>query len=57
MLTDCIYESNNEFEIPNLLPDRQAGKLELPFAPRGADSRLRKDVSTYHLPSKCHVLP
>ena len=48
MLTDCIYESNNEFEIPNLLPDRQAGKLELPFAPWGADSRLRKDVSTYH---------
>lgn len=48
MLTDCIYESNNEFEIPNLLLDKQAGKLLLPFAPWGADSRLRKDVATYH---------
>lgn len=48
MLKDCIYESSNEFEIPNLLPDRQAGKLELPFAPWGADSRLRKGISTYH---------
>lgn len=48
MLNDVLYESNNEFEIPNLLLDKQAGKLELPFAPWGADSRLRKDVSTYH---------
>jgi hypothetical protein len=48
MFNDCLYESNNEFEIPNLLLDRQAGKLLLPFAPWGADSRLRKDVSTYH---------
>ena len=46
--TDCLYESNNEYEIPNLLIDRQAGKLELPFAAWGADSRLRKDVATYH---------
>lgn len=48
MFNDCLYESNNEFEIPNLLMDKQAGKLLLPFAPWGADSRLRKDVSTYH---------
>ena len=48
MLTDCIYESDNEFEIPSLLIDKQAGKLELPFAPWGADSRLRKDIITYH---------
>lgn len=48
MFNDCLYESNNEFEIPNLLLDKQAGKLLLPFAPWGADSRLRKDVSTYH---------
>lgn len=48
MLNDCIYESNNEFEIPNLLLEKQAGKLIVPFAPWGADSRLRKDVSTYH---------
>lgn len=48
MLTDCLYESNNEFDIPNLLLDKQAGKIQLPFAPWGADSRLRKDVATYH---------
>ena len=48
MLTDCLYESNNQFDIPNLLLEQQAGKLLLPFAPWGADSRLRKDVATYH---------
>lgn len=48
MLNDCLYESNNELEIPNLLLDKQAGKLLLPLAPWGADSRLRKDVATYH---------
>lgn len=48
MLTDCLYESNNIFEIPNLLLDMQAGKLQLPFAPYGAESRQKKGVSTYH---------
>lgn len=48
MTQDCIFESDNEFEIPNLLLEKQANKLLLPFAPWGADSRLRKDVSTYH---------
>lgn len=48
MLTDCLYESNNLFEIPNLRLDMQAGKLQLPFAPYGAESRQKKGVSTYH---------
>lgn len=48
MWKDVLYESNNTFEIPNLLLDKQAGKLELPLSPWGANSRLRKDVSTYH---------
>lgn len=48
MLNDCLYESNNQFDIPNLLLEQQAGKLLLPFAPWGADSRLRKNVATYH---------
>lgn len=47
-LVDVLYESDNEFEIPNLRMDMQAGNLELPFSPWGANSRLRKDVSTYH---------
>lgn len=45
---DVLYESDNEFEIPNLLLDRMAGKLELPFTPWGANSRLTKGVNTYH---------
>lgn len=45
---DVLYESDNIFEIPNLLIEQQAGKLELPFSPWGANSRLRKDVVTYH---------
>lgn len=48
MLTDCLYESNNIYDIPTLRSDMQAGKLILPIAPYGADSRLRKDISTYH---------
>lgn len=48
MLSDVIYESNNIYDIPTLLIEEQAGKLELPLAPYGADSRLRKDIATYH---------
>lgn len=48
MLRDVLYESDNIYEIPNLLLDMQAGHVELPLSPWGANSRLRKDVSTYH---------
>lgn len=48
MFKDVLYESNNDFDIPNLLLEGQAGKLELPFTPWGANSRLKKDVATYH---------
>lgn len=48
MFKDVLYDSDNEFEIPNLLLEQQAGKLELPLNPWGANSRLRKDVTTYH---------
>ena len=48
MFKDVLYESDNVFEIPNLLLDMQAGKVELPLSPWGANSRLRKDVATYH---------
>ena len=48
MLTDCLYESNNIYDIPTLRKDMQAGKVILPLAPYGADSRLRKDIGTYH---------
>lgn len=48
MFSDVLYESDNVFEIPNLLLEMQAGKVELPLSPWGANSRLRKDVATYH---------
>ena len=48
MLGDFLYESDNEFEIPNLLLDQQPMHVELPLTPWGANSRLRKDVNTYH---------
>ena len=48
MLSDVLYASNNKYEIPTLLLDMQAGKLELPLNAWGANSRLRKDVATYH---------
>ncbi len=48
MFNDVLYESDNIYEIPNLLLEMQAGKVELPLSPWGANSRLRKDVTTYH---------
>ena len=48
MLNDVLYPSDNALEIPYLLPEMQAGHLELPLNPWGANSRLRKDVATYH---------
>lgn len=48
MFKDVLYPSNNAFEIPTLLLEMQAGRVELPLTPWGANSRLRKDVATYH---------
>lgn len=48
MLKDVLYPSDNIYDIPNLLLDKQAGYLELPLSPWGANSRMRKDVVTYH---------
>ena len=48
MYKDCLYPSDNPYDIPTLDSGMQAGKLELPLSPWGANSRLRKDVTTYH---------
>lgn len=48
MYKDVLYPSDNIMEIPTLMIDQQAGHLELPLNPWGANSRLRKDVATYH---------
>lgn len=47
-MRDVLFASDNKLEIPTLLLSEQAGKVELPFNPWGANSRLRKDVATYH---------
>lgn len=47
MLGDRLYDSDNEYDIPNLLMEQQPERgLLLPFAAWGADSRLRKDIAT-----------
>lgn len=49
MLDDYIYDSDNEFDIPNLRIDEQpAPGLLLPFAAWGADSRQKRHIQTYH---------
>lgn len=49
MLGDRIYESNNDFDIPNLRLDEQpTSGLLLPFSAWGADTRLKKGIRTYH---------
>lgn len=48
MSGDFLYESDNVFDIPNLLLEQQPLHVELPLSPWGANSRLRKDVATYH---------
>lgn len=48
MLDDVLFPSNNKFEIPTLLKEMEAGRVVLPITPWGANSRLRKDVNTYH---------
>lgn len=48
MVDDVLYESDNAFEIPTLMLSEQGGKLLLPLNPWGANSRLKKDVATYH---------
>jgi len=48
MLNDCLYESNNKFDIPTLDIKKQAGKVIIPVWPWGADSRLRQGIATYH---------
>lgn len=49
MLDDRIYDSDNEFDIPSLRIDRQPDNgLLLPFSGWGTDTRLKKDIQTYH---------
>lgn len=49
MLGERLYDSNNEFEIPNLLmKECPINGLLLPFSTWGADTRQKKGIATYH---------
>lgn len=48
MIGDFIYPSDNEYQIPALLLDKQPVHLELPLTPWGAEARYKKGISTYH---------
>ena len=44
---DILFPSDNLYDIPVLRPDRQAGHLELPFAPYGTAFKA-KEAKTLH---------
>lgn len=49
MLGDRIYDSGNEFDIPNLKLDGQpVSGLLLPLSGWGTDKRAKKGIATYH---------
>lgn len=48
VILDILLPSDNDFEIPCLLKERMAGRVELPITPWGANSRLTVGVNTYH---------
>lgn len=45
---DCLFESNNEFDIPTLRPDLQATQVLNPVAPWGYSARDARNIGTYH---------
>lgn len=47
-ISDCLYDSDNLFDIPNLRADMQAGKLELPLVAFGAQRRTLTEARTIH---------
>lgn len=48
VILDILLPSDNDIEIPCLLKERMAGRVELPITPWGANSRLTVGVNTYH---------
>ncbi len=47
-IPDCIYNSNNIYDIPTLKIENQANELILPLKPYGAEARTNGGVGTYH---------
>lgn len=47
-IADYLYDSNNPYEIPNLLLEMQAGHVELPLAAFGSGKRYKDGTVTLH---------
>jgi len=47
-IPDCLFPSDNEFDIPTLLPLHPVSMLDIPFTPYGFQSRDNSNVGTYH---------
>jgi hypothetical protein len=47
-IPDCLYASNNIYEIPTLLIEKQAKDLILPLVPYGVAARSTIGIGTYH---------
>lgn len=45
---DCLFPSNNKYDIPTLKEDVQGVYIENPFVPFGYEKRGMKGVGTYH---------
>lgn len=48
MLGDYLYDSDNRYEIPNLLMEQMPVHVELPLTAWGADARNKHGITTYH---------
>lgn len=45
---DCLFASDNPYDIPVLKMSKENVYLQLPFKPYGADARTKTGVGTYH---------
>jgi hypothetical protein len=45
---DCLFESNNEFDVPTLRMDLQGVQVLNPVAPYGYSARDARNIGTYH---------
>lgn len=45
---DCLFASDNSYDIPTLKMSKENTYLQLPLKPYGADARTKTGVGTYH---------
>lgn len=45
---DCLFPSNNPYDIPTLLPHTQPIYVDVPLRPYGSEKRSKQGVGTYH---------